>query len=477
MTCLKTKTDNMANPITNKVKTGKIPVIKKELDSGVIAEANNDGTIYLDKDVKDGSPLAKEAIAHEMVHMDQMARGDLNYDDEHVYWKGKEYDRDDMNEGSDDLPWEAEAYQKTQNMKKSSPNKMNFGLSSRTLRQRAGILSDQLAAKADKHAAIGAQVGKVAGYLDNTAKFGKKADVGKNETDNTEVVENTESNGNPMNLKNKNKSAMKMMANPITMKAKSSPLHVETTSTREFRGNIEGGGAGTFTETKIDKEEKKMKPAAKEFAENCGTKANPKAKSFVNSQGKTVACKWKDDKDYKEEDDYDIEVKSDLKTTFKPDKTQDENPGTPDSYNMGYYESMDARYAQGVRRREGKQTVRQSGRSRNQYDRLYNRGYNEDGTEKDGNAARRARNKIGGMSKEDYVSARSGGEANFNQKIGTLKRGEPGSTGPERDADADENLETFVINESGGTDSVNNMNKKNKNKAPFKMKGFSGFNK
>ena len=100
MTCLKTKTDNMAKPITNKVKTGKIPVIKKELDDGVVAEANNDGTIYLDKDVKDGSPLAKEAIAHEMVHMDQMARGDLNYNDDKVFWKGKEYDRDDMNEGS-----------------------------------------------------------------------------------------------------------------------------------------------------------------------------------------------------------------------------------------------------------------------------------------------------------------------------------------------------------------------------------------
>ena len=108
----------MAKPITNKVKTGQIPVIKKELDDGVIAEANNDGTIYLDKDVKDGSPLAKEAIAHEMVHMDQMARGDLNYNDDKVFWKGKEYDRDDMNEGSKQLPWEKEAYNKTKNMKK-----------------------------------------------------------------------------------------------------------------------------------------------------------------------------------------------------------------------------------------------------------------------------------------------------------------------------------------------------------------------
>ena len=102
----------MANPITNKVKTGGIPVIKKDLDSGVIAEANNDGTIFLDKKVKNNSPLAKEAIAHEMVHMDQMARGDLDYNDNNVIWKGKEYSREQMNEGSKNLPWEKEAYKK-----------------------------------------------------------------------------------------------------------------------------------------------------------------------------------------------------------------------------------------------------------------------------------------------------------------------------------------------------------------------------
>ena len=402
MTCLKTKTDNMANPITNKVKTGKIPVIKKELDSGVIAEANNDGTIYLDKDVKDGSPLAKEAIAHEMVHMDQMARGDLNYDDNNVYWKGKKYDRDDMNEGSKQLPWEAEAYQKTENMKKSSPNKMNFGLSNRTLRQRAGILTDQLAAKADKHAAIGGAVGEVAGYLDNTAKFSKKADVGKNETDNEEVVENTETNSsNDMNLKNKNKSAMKMKATPITLKAafkklKSSPLHVETTTTKEVRGNLESQGAGTFIDTETKSETKKKKESVNNFANSCYNEDGSRKPEGTVVNG--ILCSWKSNEDFDPESEYDIEVKSDLKSEFKPDKVKTKEPGTPDKYNMGYYESMDARYAQGVRRREGKQTVRQSGRSRNQYDRLYDKGFNADGTEKDGNAARRARNKLGGMS-------------------------------------------------------------------------------
>jgi len=453
----------MAKPITNKVKTGEIPVIKKDLEDGVIAEANNDGTIYLDKDVKNGSPLAKEAIAHEMVHMDQMARGDLNYDDNNVYWKGKKYDRDDMNEGSKQLPWEAEAYQKTKNMKKSSPNKMNFGLSNRTLRQRAGILTDQLAAKADKHAAVGAQVGKVAEYLDNTAKFDKKADVGKNETDNEDVVKNTESPN-------------KMKATPITLKAafkklKSSPLHVETTTTKEFKGNNKDTGEyGTFTQTETKSEEKKKKESVKNFATACyNADGSRKAEGTVVDG---ILCSWKSDEDFNPEDEYDIEVKSDLKTTFDPDKQKSKEPGTPDQYNMGYYESMDARYAQGVRRREGKQTVRQGGRSRNQYDRLYNRGFNSDGTEKDGNAARKARNKLGGMSKEEYVKARSGGEANFNQKIGTLKRGTPDGPEVESNVKSKEGEKTY---DSKGN--LIQMNKKNKSKAPFKMKGFSGFNK
>jgi len=454
----------MANPITNKVKTGKIPVIKKELDDGVIAEANNDGTIYLDKDVKDGSPLAKEAIAHEMVHMDQMARGDLNYDDNNVYWKGKKYDRDDMNEGSKQLPWEAEAYQKTNNMKKSSPNKMNFGLSNRTLRQRAGILSDQLAAKADKHAAIGNAVGNVAGYLDNTAKFSKKADVGKNaDVNNEEVVKETET-----------KSPNQMKANPITFKAKSSPLHVETTTTKEIRGNLEGQGAGTFIDTETKSETKKKKESVSNFANSCYNEDGSRKPEGTVVNG--ILCSWKSDEDFDPESEYDIEVKSDLKSEFKPDKVKTKEPGTPDKYNMGYYESMDAKWAQGVKRREGKQKVRQDAGSRNQYDRLYNRGYNEDGTEKDGNAARRARNKIGGMSKDEYVKARSGGDANFDQKISTLKRGTPAGPEVESNAGADENLETFKIVD-GKRVPVGQMNLKNKSKAPFKMKGFSGFNK
>ena len=41
-----------------------------------------------------------------------MKRGDLDYDDQNVYWKGKKYSRKQMQEGAKNLPWEAEAYKK-----------------------------------------------------------------------------------------------------------------------------------------------------------------------------------------------------------------------------------------------------------------------------------------------------------------------------------------------------------------------------
>ena len=119
----------MAKSKRKKLKQGGTPVIRKDLDGDVIAEANNDGSIYVDKSVKKGSPLEKEAIAHEKVHIEQMKRGDLDYDDNNVYWKGKIYPRSSMNEGAGTLPWEREAYNKTKNMKSNKKNsvlKMGF---------------------------------------------------------------------------------------------------------------------------------------------------------------------------------------------------------------------------------------------------------------------------------------------------------------------------------------------------------------
>lgn len=88
------------------------PIVKKDLEDGVLAEANKDGSIYVDRSVKLNSTRASKIIDHEKVHLDQMERGDLDYDDDYVYWKGKKYSRADMKEGAKNLPWEKEAYNK-----------------------------------------------------------------------------------------------------------------------------------------------------------------------------------------------------------------------------------------------------------------------------------------------------------------------------------------------------------------------------
>jgi len=101
----------MAFKLTNPpYKIDNTPIYHVDMEDGVMGKANNNGTIIINKDV----PLNKlqEVIDHEMVHIDQMKRGDLNYDDKYVYWKGKKYSRAQMQEGAKNLPWEDEAYKK-----------------------------------------------------------------------------------------------------------------------------------------------------------------------------------------------------------------------------------------------------------------------------------------------------------------------------------------------------------------------------
>ena len=84
------------------------PIYRVDMEDDVMGKANNNGTIIINKNV----PLNKvqDVVNHEMVHIDQMKRGDLDYDDKNVYWKGKTYPRSKMNEGAKNLPWEDEAY-------------------------------------------------------------------------------------------------------------------------------------------------------------------------------------------------------------------------------------------------------------------------------------------------------------------------------------------------------------------------------
>tara|TARA_R110002126_G_C10373595_1_gene493606 strand:+ start:19 stop:342 length:324 start_codon:yes stop_codon:yes gene_type:complete len=96
-----------------KMKMGKLsldntPIYEIDEEEGVMGRANKNGSITLNKNL---SPLEKEdVIRHEKVHLDQINRGDLDYDDKFVYWKGKKYPRSTMDEGDKNLPWEVEAY-------------------------------------------------------------------------------------------------------------------------------------------------------------------------------------------------------------------------------------------------------------------------------------------------------------------------------------------------------------------------------
>ena len=88
------------------------PIYHVDMEDGVLGKANNNGTIIINKDIKDPKQI-DDVVEHEKVHIDQMKRGDLDYDDKYVYWKGKKYSRASMKEGAKNLPWEKEAYTKT----------------------------------------------------------------------------------------------------------------------------------------------------------------------------------------------------------------------------------------------------------------------------------------------------------------------------------------------------------------------------
>ena len=88
--------------------TDNTPIYNVPMEDGVMGKANNNGTIILNKDLDPSQ--CQDVIDHEMVHIHQMKRGDLDYDDNNVYWKGKKIPRSSIKEGAKNLPWEKEAY-------------------------------------------------------------------------------------------------------------------------------------------------------------------------------------------------------------------------------------------------------------------------------------------------------------------------------------------------------------------------------
>lgn len=101
----------MAFKITPPYSMDNTPIYNVSMEDGVMGKANNNGSIILNKDLD--PEQCEKVIAHEKIHLEQMKRGDLNYDDKYVYWKGKKYSRAQMKEGAKNLPWEAEAYRRS----------------------------------------------------------------------------------------------------------------------------------------------------------------------------------------------------------------------------------------------------------------------------------------------------------------------------------------------------------------------------
>jgi len=88
------------------------PVVNISLEEGVLGRTDKRGTILLDKDMTDPKQI-EDTYNHELVHAVQFRKGELDYDDKYVYWKGKKYLRSKMKEGSPALAWEKEAYKKS----------------------------------------------------------------------------------------------------------------------------------------------------------------------------------------------------------------------------------------------------------------------------------------------------------------------------------------------------------------------------
>ena len=108
----------MAYKLGSEKRGFKGPILRKNLEKGVLGEANKDGSIYIDKSVPKGSALEKRVINHEAKHAIDMKQGKLDYGDDYVRYKGVTYPRKDgkikyngkwHEEGSMKFPWEQAA--------------------------------------------------------------------------------------------------------------------------------------------------------------------------------------------------------------------------------------------------------------------------------------------------------------------------------------------------------------------------------
>tara|TARA_R110000787_G_scaffold91365_1_gene192666 strand:+ start:246 stop:668 length:423 start_codon:yes stop_codon:yes gene_type:complete len=98
------------------------PVIRKNLEDGILGEANMDGTIYISDTLEPGSKEERKVVSHEMRHATDMRIGKLEYGDDYIKYNGDMFKRETINgkdmidvygewkeAGDHDFPWENDA--------------------------------------------------------------------------------------------------------------------------------------------------------------------------------------------------------------------------------------------------------------------------------------------------------------------------------------------------------------------------------
>ena len=98
------------------------PVIRKDLEPGVLGESNMDGSIYISDELEPGSAEERETINHEMRHATDIKIGKTEYADDYIKYNGETFPRETRNgkdmilvwgewkeAGDEGFPWEVDA--------------------------------------------------------------------------------------------------------------------------------------------------------------------------------------------------------------------------------------------------------------------------------------------------------------------------------------------------------------------------------
>ena len=98
------------------------PVIRKDLEPGVLGESNMDGSIYISDELEPGSFEERQTINHEMRHDTDIKIGKTEYADDYIKYNGETFPRETRNgkdmilvygewkeAGDEGFPWEVDA--------------------------------------------------------------------------------------------------------------------------------------------------------------------------------------------------------------------------------------------------------------------------------------------------------------------------------------------------------------------------------